>query len=123
LGYSEAKLPGDSFSIINPFEDSEAPFEFLTEISGLRYYSKLEELPEEGLPVGFEKEPENEFDLDAIKIMLDQRKIGYVNRVQLSLFNEWLPTGQLEAVVERFNGSQERPTGHLFVNINPPPSN
>lgn len=116
LGYSEAKLPGDGFSILLPFSDVTPPFEFMSEVAGFRYWAKLEDI-NIGDEAGFEREPENEYDPSAVKVIVDEMMIGYVNRVHAPRFAEWLDKFNVTASVERINGTDERPLVYLFVSV------
>ena len=58
-------------------------------------------------------EPDNKFDSNAIKLAINGKKIGNVNRLMLSTFHRWLSTGTVEAVIERIEGTAERP--RVFV--------
>ena len=118
LGYSGANLPSDGFSIIHPFDEvAEQPCEFLMEIAGFRYTGISFDEIELGVPVEFEQEPENKFDPNAIKIVFDRKKIGYVNRGQLNAFHRWLKNGRVSAVLERKNGTPGRLLIYLFVRV------
>ncbi len=117
LGYSEARLPGDGFSIVNSYEDTTPPFEFLTEVSGFRYHEGMAKEPPSGHLVNFVKEPENKVDPNAIAVMCEDRKIGYVNRAQLSGIHSFLDNAQVNAFIDRFNGTTDRPRVQLFVEV------
>ncbi len=117
LGYSEARLPGDGFSIVNPFFDTVPPFEFLTEVSGFRYHKGISADISYGHLVTFVEEPENKADSNAIAVMCEDIKIGYVNRVQLSGFHNFLGNAQVNAFIDRSNGTTDRPRVQLFVEI------
>lgn len=117
LGYSEAKLPGDGFSILPNFSDVEPPFEFLSEIAGFRYSGANLENISLGDRVEFEREPDNRYDPNAIKVAANGNSIGYINRVHAPSFAHWLETHSVNAVIERINGNSERPMIYLFVKI------
>ncbi|MBN4079302.1 HIRAN domain-containing protein [Beggiatoa alba] len=120
LGYSGAKLPSDGFSLIHPFDNVIGPCEFLTEVAGFRY---IEDVTVEEIIIGdevsFVPEPDNQYDSDAIKIMLNKKKIGYVNRGQLPAFHRWINDSNISAVIERSNGRPDRPLIYLFVKVLP----
>lgn len=115
LGYSGAKLPSDGFSIINPFYDVIGPCEFLTEVAGFRYRDVSINDVKIGDEVMFIPEPENEYDPNAIKVILTDKHIGYVNKGQLKAFHDWLLNGDLKACIERINGRANRPLIYLYV--------
>ncbi len=119
LGYSGAKLPGDEFSIIPSFQEIDQPYEFLTEVTGFRHHSPI---PIGEIALGslvtFEAEPENSIDPNAIKILMQGKKIGYVTRPLLNDFHNWLNENRIErVVVEKKNGQPDRPTLYIFVEI------
>lgn len=119
LGYSGAKLPGDEFSIIPSIEEITQPFEFLMDVAGFRHNAKIPiESIELKAHVTFEVERDNPIDSNAIAILLNGNKIGYVTRNLLSQFHHWLEEGRIvNAVVERKNGQPDRPTLYLFVEL------
>jgi len=120
LGYSGAVLPGDGFSIINPFTNIEPPFEFMLDIQGYRHY--LDNIPYEtvelGMKVVFCPEPENEKDPHAIAVLIDDKKAGYVCRGLNKTFHCWLDKGYaIEAAIERINGTQDSPKIYALVKV------
>ena len=82
LGYSDAKLPSDGFTIVNPFSNTVPPFEFLADIQGCRF--NLKNMPykeiEIGMKITFEPEADNQQDSDAVIAMINGQKIGYLCR-------------------------------------------
>jgi hypothetical protein len=116
LGYSEAKLPGDGFSILNPFEDAIPPFEFMSEVAGFRHNSKLEDI-QVGEEVYFAPEPDNEQDSNAVQIISECGRIGYINRIHAPRFLEWLQKYRVTGVIERVNGTSERPLVYMFIRV------
>jgi len=120
LGYSGAKLPDDDFTIIHPFENASPPFELMLFVQGYRYYK--DQLPSNALSqdmqAGFEAEPDNEFDPEAIKIIINDVKVGYVNRGLTGSFHEWMQAGlAISAYVERINGIEQNPEIYLYVSV------
>jgi hypothetical protein len=103
LGYSEVRLPGDGFSIINPYDEHPSPCEFLSEVAGYRHNV----LPEDyddfpiGTELSFEYEPDNAHDPNAIKIIANDTHIGYVNRAQTPAFRHWLENNTVKANIEK----------------------
>jgi len=103
LGYSEARLPGDGFSIINPYDEHPSPCEFLSEIAGFRHIVTPEDYDD--FPIGtelsFEPDPANPHDPNAIKIKAGNTHIGYVNRAQTPAFKHWLENNTVKAYIEK----------------------
>lgn len=118
LGHTGAKLPNDGFSLINPFDGISAPHEFYIEVAGFRYQKtiSLEDILV-GMPVVFAVEPENEYDHQAVRIEVTGRKIGYVNKVQSPAFNRWLDSDIVTGVIERINGTEDRPLIYIYGRV------
>lgn len=118
LAYSGAKLPSDGFSFVHPFDGVSSDCELLMEVAGFRHQSQI---PLQDLNVGalaeFEPEPENPFDANSVKVLIENKLIGYVNRIQTTSFNRWISSCHLRAWVERLNGRPERPLVYLFVEV------
>jgi hypothetical protein len=119
LGYTEAKLPSDGFSLVNPLEGPGDRFELMTEVAGFRYYAAANPPVAVGDLVTFKPEPTNEHDANAVMVCVAGRRIGNVNRLQAPAFRSWLNHRSIEAVIERVNGSRERPRVYVFVRVMP----
>ena len=117
LGVSEAKLPGDGFSLVDPLEDLRAPADLMMEIAGYRHNAPSLTDLDIGKPVLFIPEPTNAFDPHAIKIMLGEKKLGYINTVQARAFGEILHDCRVSAVIERLNGKPDKPRAFIFAEI------
>ncbi len=120
LGYSGAKLPDDDFTIIHPFENALTPFELMLLVQGYRHYEK--HLPFESLSQDmqayFEAEPDNQYDPDAIKIIINNVKVGYVCRGLTCSFHKWMQAGfKITAYIERINGTVQKPKMFLYVSV------
>jgi hypothetical protein len=120
LGYTEAKLPSDGFSLVNPLESADDQFELMLEVAGFRYYAPNGIRPlAVGNAVSFKAEPSNPHDANAVMICVDDQRIGYVNRLQAPAFQRWTHDRHIEAVIERVNGNQDRPRAFVFVWVSP----
>jgi hypothetical protein len=74
LAYTEAKLPSEGFSIVNPLTDLCGPCEFLLEVAGYRHYADgLKEPLSVGQPLQFVAEPSNEWDPNAVRVEADSK--------------------------------------------------
>ncbi len=118
LGYSEAKLPDDDFTVIHPFENASVPFELLLPVRGYRHYK--DQLPfadlSTDMQAGFEAEPENPKDPEAIKVVIDGARVGYVSRGLTGSFHKWMQSDlTISAYVERINGTEQDPEIYLYV--------
>ena len=120
LGYSGAKLPDDDFTVIHPFENASPPFELLLPVQGYRHYK--DQLPladlSTDMQAGFEAEPDNPRDSEAIKIIINNVRVGYVSRGLTGSFHEWMQAGlAISAYVERINGTEQNPETYLYVSV------
>jgi hypothetical protein len=138
LGYSGAKLPDDDFTVIHPFENASTPFELMLPVQGYRYYK--DQLPfaalTKNMQAEFEAEPENPKDPEAIKIIINGVRAGYVSRGLTGSFHKWIQSGlkisacrgltgsfhkwiqsglKISAYVERINGTEQIPEIYLYV--------
>jgi hypothetical protein len=118
LAYTEAKLPSDGFSIVNPLTDIRGPCEFLLEAAGYRHYADgLKEAPSVGQRMQFVAEPSNKWDPNAVRVEVSSELVGYVNRLQAGAFLDWIKRGAVEGFVERLNGSAAKPRLFMFVKV------
>lgn len=115
LGHTGAKLPNDGFSLINPFDYIELPHEFYIEAAGFRHQQNISVNDiSVGMNAVFIAEPSNEYNVDAVRIEIDGKKIGYVNNAQCNAFNRWLDQYSIKACVERINGTSDRPLIYIY---------
>lgn len=117
LGYTEAKLPTDGFSIVYPLTEIDFPSEFLLEISGYRKYLDASARMVVGDELELVKEPGNIHDPNAVKFTWDGEVVGYVNRVQAPSVSSWVGKRNIKCVFERRNGTPERPRGYAFLTV------
>lgn len=118
LAYTEAKLPSDGFSIVNPLDEMCPPCQFVFEIAGYRHYHhELPAHPVVGQRLEFEPEPTNKWDPHAVMVKADHNLLGYVNRLQAQAFLRWIRDRLLSACVERLNGNVEKPRAFMFVEV------
>jgi hypothetical protein len=123
LGYSGAKVAGDSFLIAHPYEDDGTKsFEVLTAVAGFKCYDGYplyqDKKLAENSPVTFEKEPDNSTDPNAIKIISQKVLLGHVHKTLLNSMHHWLEQNRIEfASVERINGTDDRPLVFIFIKV------
>lgn len=117
LARTEAKVPSDGFSIVDPLDAQAKHCDLLIEIAGYRHYKSATGALAVGDVVQVAAEPDNEYDPGAVAIFKDGAKIGYINRLQTTAFRSWLKHLSIHAVVERINGTDERPRVFLFVQV------
>jgi len=120
LGYSGAKLPSDGFCIVHPFDEVDEPCELLTEVAGFRYYEGMNMQLAVDMNATLQPEPGNAYDPQAIVVLINGKKVGYVGRGLLDTFHRWLNSrSSITAVIEKMNGRPERPSIMLFVAVVP----
>lgn len=122
LGYSGAKLPSDSFSIINPFENGNLPCELLIEAAGFRHIKKKNEIEVQvGDEVKFVIQNVNETtQKPAVQLFVNQQLIGYVTRALIPTVTQWINTHRVAgAWIEKINGSPEKPARYIYLRVLP----
>jgi hypothetical protein len=115
LGYSEAKLPSDGFSLVNPLDDAGTPNEFLLELAGYRHHEPSLTKSDIGAVVDLVPEPTNPFDQNAVAIRYGSRTIGYINRLQAPVVGKWVQENRAFAVLEKLNGTPAKPRAFIFL--------
>lgn len=119
LGLSEAYLPSDGFSVVDPLDPDVDQRQLIVEVAGYRYYAAKAEgpLPTVGDRVAIVAEDDNTFDARAVAVMFQGHKIGNINRLQVETFRTWAAQARIEATVDRLNGRADRPRLFLFVRV------
>lgn len=118
LGRTEATLPSDGFSLIDPLDSSVSRCDLLLEVAGFRHYATKVDLSK-GMSVEIAADPISQWDSNAVEFRVGGIKFGNVNRLQAEAFRGWLKTARVDAWLERLNGSAERPRAFVFVRITP----
>lgn len=117
LGYAEAKLPSDGFSIVNPLCGLLIPSELMVEVAGFRFYCDESSGVSLGDEVVFVDETTNRFDMNAMAIYTRGQKIGYINRIQVKCFRNLIRRSNVIAVVERIIDFGQRKSAYVFVKL------
>lgn len=121
LALTEAKLPSDGFSLVNPHDPDVSECEFVLEVAGHRHYRDAADLSNSvGSRVEFVPEPDNPHDCNAVMIHWNGNLIGYVNRLQAGTFLSWIAQGRVSGEIERLNGTPDKPRVFLFVRVSRP---
>jgi hypothetical protein len=119
LGRTEAKLPGDGFSVVDPLDGSAPLCDLMLEVAGYRYHVPETELAV-GDPMELRPEPENERDPNAVAVrMVKGSAVGYINRLQTTALRQWLSERSVTAAIERLNGRPGKPRAFIFVRVRP----
>lgn len=119
LGLSEAQLPSDGFSVVDPLSADVAQCELISEVAGYRYYAKAHPQPELGQPVDLLPEPDNSFDPNAVMVQVGEGKLGYINRLQAPAILEWIRQDRASAMIARLNGRPDRPRAFIYLAAKP----
>ena len=119
LGVTEARLPSDGFSLVNPLERSVRCVDIVFEIAGVRFYGKRDAEVRVGNPLELEPEPANKADPNAIKVKAAGHLIGYVNRLQAKTIGAWQKECLTECWLARLNGSLGSPVAYAFLQVRP----
>lgn len=119
LGYTEAKLPSDGFALVSELESACVPSEHFLEVAGFRHYPESIRSLRGGEELFLQKEPDNKYDPNAVRVEFEGNVIGYVNRFQAKTFNRWLDNHRMSCWFERRNGTEARPRGFMFVSVSP----
>lgn len=116
LGYTGARLPSDGFALVPEFDPDARPCEYVMEVAGTRHVFKgsIDEL-RPGDPVSIELDVGNPVDADALVVVHEGRRIGYVNRALRHMIHVWLRSGSLVAAIHRLNGNQDRPLVYVRI--------
>lgn len=119
LGITEARLPSDGFSLVDPLDPAEPSRDLVFEIAGHRHNTKHRERLAEGQHLDFVFDPTNEHDANAIRVEADGDLIGHVNRFQAPTIGRWLKERAVSAWLLRLNGTAEKPRAFAFVRVRP----
>ncbi|MBP7334931.1 HIRAN domain-containing protein [Niveispirillum sp.] len=118
LGSTEAKLPSDGFSVVDPLDSNAQYCDLMLEIAGFRYYSDTY-TPTINERIEVLAEPDNRYDAGAVKICAGGKKIGNINRLQAPTFLSWINSRSIEGNIERLNGKPTSPRAFIFVRVRP----
>lgn len=119
LGLTEARLPSDGFSLVDPINRDTQICELMLEVAGYRHYVHSAPPIEIGDSIEISHEPENFVDSNAVRLHRHGVTIGYINRLQAPTFLYWLSHRNLSAEIERINGTSDRPRAFIFVKVRP----
>lgn len=121
LGYTGARLPSDGFALSPVFDCADLPCQFVTDLAGTRYQASNEEVAsvQVGDAAVLIAEPENKFDADAIRVEINGKHMGYINRVLKNNVHAWLSCSSVSAEVVRKNGTADRPLIYITITAMP----
>lgn len=119
LGLTEARLPGDGFSLIDPLDPQEERRDLVFEIAGHRHNVECRDRLVEGRELKLVPDPTHVHDANAIRLEADGELIGYVNRLQAVAMGQWLKSRAVQAWLLRLNGTPEKPRAFAFLRVRP----
>jgi hypothetical protein len=117
LGSTEARLPSDGFSLINPLNPESGACEVLVEIAGHRHYCDVPLSVGDALQL--RPDPTNAYDCNAVRFEAEERLAGHVSRFQAPTVLSWLAHGHISAKVARLNGTSDRPKAFAILHYQP----
>ncbi len=117
LAITEARLPSDGFSLIDPLDEGSECVDLVFEIAGFRHYQEAGATMALGDRLELCKEPGNPRDPLAIQVLATKRTIGYVNRLQAHAIGEWLTAREVNCWVARINGRVGAPRAYAFLQV------
>jgi len=120
LALTEARLPSDGFSIIDPLDSAAEVCDAVFEIAGLRYEGATQSI-EIGDELALRPDPTNTYDPDAVAVHWRGARIGFVNRLQAHAVAQWLSTRSVRCVVLRKNGRADAPRAYAKIAVRPRP--
>jgi hypothetical protein len=118
LGHTGARLPSDGFELVPEFPADAGPCDYVMEVAGTRHVFRgaLSDL-RVGDAVSIQPDPSNAVEADALAVLHDGERIGYVNRALKTTFYRWLNSGRMTATIERQNGKPNRPLVFVRVSV------
>ena len=119
LAVTEAKLPSDGFSVVDMLDVDAQDCDLFLEIAGFRYHAPNAPFLTEavGERIAFVHEPTNEYDPNAVQVVVCGNRIGYINRLQAPTFLRWMDQHRVTGVLERLNGNLDHPRAFIFAHI------
>lgn len=119
LAATEARLPGDGFSFIDPLDPMISTVDVVLEIAGFRHYAPHASPIALGAQVTLSAETFNTHDPHAVAMSIGGAKVGYVNRLQAPSVRKWLEIRSVNGWISRLNGRPDAPRAFAFVEVRP----
>jgi hypothetical protein len=120
LAVTEARLPSDGFSLVDPLDPSVSHADVVLEIAGFSHFQGLKAvLIAVGDPLDLIPEPSNQKDPNAVQVRAADDVIGYVNHLQAETISKWLTSRNVLCRVVRLNGKPDAPRAYAFLQVRP----
>ena len=124
LGYTGAFLHSNPFTLVNDYLDRDDSFDFILQVSRSKdnyfvAYPYDEEAKKYLLDKDIKVEPEDHpEDPNAVKMLVNQEILGYVQRGLTQSFREWIQQKRiLEMKITKLNGDASNPNVYAYVEI------
>ncbi len=119
LAVTEARLPGDGFSLIDPLDPETCRVDLVFEVAGVRHHARHAALVGTGDVLDLEREPSNSTDPDAVRVKAAGQAIGYVNHLQAATIGGWLRRRTVSCCVARLGMSPDARRIYAFLRVRP----
>jgi hypothetical protein len=119
LAVTEARLPSDGFSLVDPLDVSASCVDLVFEVTGFRYFRQESASVELGDQLELEPDYANPKDSQAVQVKAAGRVIGYVNRLQAPTIRKWLEQRVVSCCIARLNGWPDSPRAYAFLQVRP----
>ncbi len=118
LAITEARLPSDGFSLVDPLDGDDAVFQTVVELAGYHYYTdKISPEMTPGDRLELVPEPTNEYDPHALRVEWRNTLIGYINRLQAPRLVRSLGSRDVSLWLSRLNGSRSKPRAFGLLSV------
>lgn len=115
LGITGAKTATDMFEFLPVLKPMSKPYEYVTEIAGLRYYKVDFNALQENQELVAVREPENSYDSDAVRLESQSGVVlGYIKQGITNVFQE---NAQINVFVHRVLHSSTHQSVHIRLVI------
>lgn len=119
LGVTEARLPSDGFSLVDPLDVSADCVDLVFEIAGFRYHGHGGVSVGTGDALELELDPSNQNDPNAVQVKAGGQVIGYVNRLQALTIRTWVQHRSVACRIARIIGPPESQWAYAFLQVRP----
>jgi hypothetical protein len=119
LAVTEARLPSDGFSLIDPLDASVGWVDLVFEVVGFWRFIPGDVCIEPGDPLTLEPDSSNPVDPQAVQVKTSGHTIGYVNRLQAGTIRTWLAQRSVSCWIARLNGLPASPRAYAFLQVRP----
>jgi hypothetical protein len=120
LAYTGARLPSDTFELCPDLSDAKAPLDLVIEIAGLNHHMDNDTSFSENDIVDFDKDPNNEHDPLAVKVLHKGKHVGFINKALAPSFATLMDSGNVSGSVIKFSNNKGKPRLLVLVKYTQP---